>query len=82
MPSMILNMDALRWNLAQMPHLEQEWNFTFMPVLKMVACHPAVVEAARQAGYAVMARRKWMRLCSGRTEKNILLRLVRERGRY
>ena len=49
---MILNMDALRWNLAQMPHLEQEWNFTFMPVLKMVACHPAVVKAARQAGYA------------------------------
>ena len=51
MPSLTLNMNALRWNLSQMPRLEQSWNFSFMPVLKMVACHPAVVDAVKQAGY-------------------------------
>lgn len=51
MPSLTLNMNALRWNLSQMPRLEQAWNFSFMPVLKMVACHPAVVDAVKQAGY-------------------------------
>ena len=47
MPSLTLNMNALRWNLSQMPRLEQSWNFSFMPVLKMVACHPAVVDAVK-----------------------------------
>lgn len=51
MPSMTLHMDALRWNLSQMPRLERAWNFLLMPVLKMVACHPTVVEAVKQAGY-------------------------------
>lgn len=51
MPSLTLNMNALRWNLSQVPRLEQSWNFSFMPVLKMVACHPAVVDAVKQAGY-------------------------------
>ena len=51
MPDLILNMDALNHNLRRMPRLERDWNFSFMPVLKMVACHPAVVEAVKQAGY-------------------------------
>ena len=48
---MTLNMEALRWNLSQLPALEKAWDFRLMPVLKMVACHPAVVSAVRDAGY-------------------------------
>lgn len=81
MPSLILNMDALRWNLRQMPRLERNWNFSFMPVLKMVACHPAVVEAVHEAGYRCYGAAEvdeplfWQQGESGPREKPVLISL-------
>ncbi len=52
MPELLMNMDALVHNLRCINQLEQAWGFSFLPVLKMVASHPAVVACLRQHGHA------------------------------
>lgn len=51
MPSLYLNMDALMHNLRQIPHLEKQWGFGLLPVLKMAAGYPPIVDALRQMDY-------------------------------
>lgn len=51
MPSLYLNLDALKANISRIPPLEKAWGFSFMPVLKMVAGHPAVAGTLIEAGY-------------------------------
>ena len=51
MPELEINLDALNHNLHCIRRLEQDWGFSFLPVLKMVASHPAVVRCLRDQGY-------------------------------
>ena len=52
MPELEINLDALAHNLRLIRRQEQAWGFRFLPVLKMVASHPDVVDFLRTQGYA------------------------------
>ena len=52
MPELEINMDALAHNLRLVQRQEQAWGFRFLPVLKMVASHPDIVDFLRTQGYA------------------------------
>ena len=52
MPELEINLDALAHNLRLVRRQEQAWGFRFLPVLKMVASHPDVVDFLRTQGYA------------------------------
>ena len=52
MPELEINLDALAHNLRLIRCQEQAWGFRFLPVLKMVASHPDVVDFLRTQGYA------------------------------
>lgn len=51
MPELEINLDALAHNLRLVRQQEQAWGFRFLPVLKMVASHPGVVDFLRAQGY-------------------------------
>ena len=52
MPELEINLNALAHNLRLIRRQEQAWGFRFLPVLKMVASHPDVVDFLRTQGYA------------------------------
>lgn len=53
MPRICLDMNAVTHNLHIVKRLAAEWNFTWLPVLKMVAGYPPVADVLRANGYAV-----------------------------
>lgn len=50
MPELEINMDALAHNLRLVRRQEHAWRFSFLPVLKMAASHPAIVAFLRTQG--------------------------------
>ena len=51
MPELFINLDALAHNLSIIRRMERRWHFTFLPVLKMLASHPAVTAFLHAQGY-------------------------------